>query len=1327
MKGTKKRFALVLTLMLLLSMCFSAVSADAAVAPKSITLKSTSKYVDISGKVTVSVKSVKPAKAGKSVTWKSSNKKIATVSAKGVVTGKKAGTVKITAVSKLNKKVKGTIKLTVKDYKVTGIKLDKTTAKINKGAKLTLKSTVSAAAYVYKGGVKWTSSDSSVKVANGVVTTTGYTGMKNPVTITASKDGKKASCRITIIAPAAKATAAEVKSYISDTDEKTVLVDARTADAYRGWALDGAEKGGHLENAVSFPAQAVTNAATPAKAEGTTAEDYWKKAMTAAGIAADRKLIIYDTNGKDANSISRFLQERGYSAANIKVFNVKSYIASNDTVITDGYELYVPAEVVKNISDFVVSKTELSSNARSIVGDGSSVKLLHAEYAANGKYTDTGYVADNPINWANGTVYSAGHVPGSVPISTDDFEPESQSENQLARDAMNGTWTASYELVSDEKLIELAEKYGISKDDTVILSGPEPMATTRIALILKYLGVDKVFVMSDALNGWKAKGYASETKINEPASGVSFGVSAPLNPDYILTTDQMKDKLADRANCQVVDARTQAEWNGEKSGYSYHDISGRIVGTKKGLTGINGYSSSMYYYRNADMSALTKEQLDQLWDEEGLDTGKQLIFFCGSGWRVSEVVWDAMASGYDSTAIWSDGWQGWSNDGNEFIDRNGNKAALNNVTNTVNNKDLTFDNDIVTIDGSGIVPANRLDDNVGEDLSYKVSYADKGLGINVTRKGVVTVTKAVKGKAVITAVSGKQQSSYVVMVTRSDYNYTNAETTYDKLGKSGYVILDARKASDYAAAHIPTAVSASVANDIDATYTDDGTAEENVKRAVDKFGKNVKYIVVCYTGNKYAAAMTSRLVEQGVSNDNIYTLGGDDKEVSTAGGMKAWTAKYPGYTVKSYTSTSDFAFNDGITADQANADMAGDNKFVYIDLRAAADRDAGFVGGTVSAPCKDVEDSVAEENLKGVIEANPDKAYVLICYTGNKFANIATTIMRDKLGVPESRIITLEGGNTELIKVGYNNITGAKLNANKSSYVVLDTRKLADYYDLHIKGSVSADVDGAVRTGATEASTAAAKENIRAAVEANGTDAAYAVVCYSGNKYAKKATGFLRECGVDNTKIFTLYKGFNQYKLDYSGDVEEDASIVETDASITIPVKLANNKNASMHYVVNKNGSQAGGSMFVSNVTVQNFYDALAGLQGAKPWRDNNMPVTNSDFNGKSIEEFLANPGVGNSDFSKLDITLSWKDDSGNTVNRTMAETLTGTTSDNFEMILANHKDNGAAASGCITCNTGCTFGICANSKVGWDKPFAANTANLPANGTVVYITYTLK
>lgn len=129
-----RRFSTVLAVLAIAAAVVGANGIDAQAAakkPTKITLKSTAKTVDIKGKGTVSVKSVKPSDASKSVSFKSSNSKVAKVSSKGVVTGVKKGTATITATSKVNKKVKATIKIAVKDLKPTSISLSKTKASLN--------------------------------------------------------------------------------------------------------------------------------------------------------------------------------------------------------------------------------------------------------------------------------------------------------------------------------------------------------------------------------------------------------------------------------------------------------------------------------------------------------------------------------------------------------------------------------------------------------------------------------------------------------------------------------------------------------------------------------------------------------------------------------------------------------------------------------------------------------------------------------------------------------------------------------------------------------------------------------------------------------------------------------------------------------------------------------------------------------------------------------------------------------------------------------------------------------------------------------------------
>ncbi|MGN0804114.1 MAG: Ig-like domain-containing protein [Candidatus Coproplasma sp.] len=134
---------------------------------------------------------VKPDNANdKTVTWSSSDERVATVGSDGTVTGVSAGIVTITA-SAGGKS--GTYDITVK-----GVKLDKTSATLTLGvdASLTLTATVypSSASQT----VTWTSDKESVAtVENGVVTVVG----KGTATITAtSTDGSTATCTVTVVA-----------------------------------------------------------------------------------------------------------------------------------------------------------------------------------------------------------------------------------------------------------------------------------------------------------------------------------------------------------------------------------------------------------------------------------------------------------------------------------------------------------------------------------------------------------------------------------------------------------------------------------------------------------------------------------------------------------------------------------------------------------------------------------------------------------------------------------------------------------------------------------------------------------------------------------------------------------------------------------------------------------------------------------------------------------------------------------------------------------------------------------------------------------------------
>ncbi|MBR1597592.1 MAG: Ig-like domain-containing protein [Lachnospiraceae bacterium] len=208
MRKTKSLAAIALSMAMLLTMV-PVVPAKAAVkvskvAVASATSGSTKKVVVAKGKsvkLTTTV-TVKPNKsANKKVSYKSANSKIASVSSKGVVKGKKAGSTKITVTSKKDSKKKAAIKVTVKKGAVTSVALDQTTGTINVGDTVALKATVKAKKGADKT-IAWKSSSDAVATVSskGVVTAVA----PGSVVITAQAidgSGKKATYTVTVLQP----------------------------------------------------------------------------------------------------------------------------------------------------------------------------------------------------------------------------------------------------------------------------------------------------------------------------------------------------------------------------------------------------------------------------------------------------------------------------------------------------------------------------------------------------------------------------------------------------------------------------------------------------------------------------------------------------------------------------------------------------------------------------------------------------------------------------------------------------------------------------------------------------------------------------------------------------------------------------------------------------------------------------------------------------------------------------------------------------------------------------------------------------------------------
>jgi len=393
-------------------------------------------------------------------------------------------------------------------------------------------------------------------------------------------------------------------------DDSYVIVDTRINDAFNGWKLDGVSRGGHIEGAVDFSANWL-------KVEADDKDKVLEEALKTKGISSDKNIVLYDANGKDALDVANYLSEKGYK--NLYTYDVKEWAKDESLPMVkyDNYQMIVPASAVKDIVD---GKTPESFE------EGKKVKIVEASWGEED------------------TSYAKGHVPTAFHINTDLIEPP-----------------PAWMLASDEQLTQFAKDYGFTKNDTVIVTSEAQMAAYRVALVLRYMGVEDVRVLNGGLGAWTSAGYDVETTSNKPTPVGDFGAVIPANPDIVDTMEETKAGLATPDKFTLVDNRTWEEHIGKTSGYSYHDKMGRIPGAVYGYAGI-GDSNSLQYYRNIDNTMRNADEIAAMWKEAGIDTSKHLSFHCGSGWRVAEILAYANTMGLDNVSIYSNGWIEWSND-----------------------------------------------------------------------------------------------------------------------------------------------------------------------------------------------------------------------------------------------------------------------------------------------------------------------------------------------------------------------------------------------------------------------------------------------------------------------------------------------------------------------------------------------------------------------------------------------------------------------------------------------------------------------------------------
>ena len=226
----KKRIIPFLLLLICLLLPFGSVSVLASTKTVTVTLAKKKRTKKISlyvgDKIKIKAKNGKKTAKASSLKYKSSKKSIASVSKKGVVTLKKAGTASITITTK-NKKKKASIKVTVKkkqiNYKPTVIysyRISASSITIKEGNSRML-SVLKTPGNTKVSGVSWSTSNPDVATVNGGKV---YGIEEGRATIYARIDGHTYSCRVTVESAFEESTAISKIRYWAYDSGKGVAV-----------------------------------------------------------------------------------------------------------------------------------------------------------------------------------------------------------------------------------------------------------------------------------------------------------------------------------------------------------------------------------------------------------------------------------------------------------------------------------------------------------------------------------------------------------------------------------------------------------------------------------------------------------------------------------------------------------------------------------------------------------------------------------------------------------------------------------------------------------------------------------------------------------------------------------------------------------------------------------------------------------------------------------------------------------------------------------------------------------------------------------------------
>lgn len=300
----------------------------------------------------------------------------------------------------------------------------------------------------------------------------------------------------------------------------------------------------------------------------------------------------------------------GESKENLPADQGKKDEVKTDVESVDVKKVFVSPEWVKSVID----------------GKEKEVETYAVLEVSQGKLKDT-------------SDYSKGHIPGALYANLDNFE------EKIYRN-----------FVSPEQMEKSLLNLGITKDTLVILYSDDIVEAARLATGYIWAGVENVKVLNGGRDAWTSAGFDLETKENTPVAATEFGTQVPAKAEVISSIEDVKENI-EKENFRLVSIRSQEEFLGETSGYTYIAKAGEPKGAVWGKGSLD-----MKEYINEDGRVINMEELMELWKDLDFNLDNDLSFYCGTGWRASLPFLIMYENGYTNMNIYDGGWYRWQMD-----------------------------------------------------------------------------------------------------------------------------------------------------------------------------------------------------------------------------------------------------------------------------------------------------------------------------------------------------------------------------------------------------------------------------------------------------------------------------------------------------------------------------------------------------------------------------------------------------------------------------------------------------------------------------------------